>query len=142
VLQSGALAQLISSDDGRMIIQARPPIILTDPNIRLRVDGTAPIETATQLKFRVEGHSTGIPISAVLEVIHMFNFDTGQYEEVSRRPSTPSDRVTEVTIAVDAARFIQSGTRLMRSRVSYFDIGVFSPAWVARIDETTWQHTP
>ncbi len=72
----------------------------------------------------------------------MFNFDTNQYEEVSRRTSTTTDRVTEVTIAVNAARFIQNGTRLMRSRISWRDLGVLNLSWVARIDETTWQHTP
>jgi hypothetical protein len=53
-----------------------------------------------------------------------------------RQPST-SDQVVTVTLT-NPNRFVQSGTRKMSARVSYFDTGVFAPAWEGRYDRSVW----
>jgi hypothetical protein len=142
VRQSGGLTELHDSDDMYMVIQQRAPFAAADANVQLVVEGTSPTQTATSFTFRFEASTTGAPAGNVRQTLDMFNFQTNAWEQVDARGASSADAVVEVTITSNASRFIQAGTRLVRSRMSWFDRGVVAPNWLVRIDQTRWTIAP
>ena len=136
LLVAGGLPELFSSDNQRMDIQQRPPFIISDPHVRLQVEGTATPHPVKKLTFRAEAHTTAIPLSSVTYKIELYNFVT-QTWEVFVRPASNSDAVQDVEITVDPERFIEAGTRKVRSRLSWRAYAL-TPNWGGKIDQTVW----
>lgn len=139
VQQGGTLADLFSSDDARIVIQQRPGFSASDPNAQLLVEGTAGVQQTGTLTFRFEGSSSGVPSNKMIQRIELFDFQANAWVQLDQRAPTTTDSVIDVVVTQNAGRFIQSGTTLMRARISWFDRGAITPNWQARIDQTVWK---
>lgn len=136
-LIAGGRSELLSSDDLRMEIQARPANFLTDPNVRITVEGTAPPDLISKLTFRTETLTTGFPLSGVTFKIDLYNYGTVRWDTFEREASN-TDTVVDLEITIDAERYIQAGTRKMRARLAWFGPSTLLPNWEAKIDRTVW----
>ena len=70
--------------------------------------------------------------------VDLYNFDEDRWQRVDTREATTNDSVTSVTIDSDVARFVDSQTREMAARISFYDPGIPIVGWGARIDRTAW----
>jgi hypothetical protein len=142
VEQPGAgLLDLLDNDGSRLLVREAPPLGLGTPSTHVEVTSVASIETPSALKFGLISSTTGIPASAVTQRISMFDYQANQWVVVDTRPATSSDQLVEVTPS-NPARFIQPGTRTMRTRVALIDPGtLFSFGWLMRVDQVVWTIT-
>ncbi|MBA3726000.1 MAG: hypothetical protein H0W86_06005, partial [Armatimonadetes bacterium] len=146
-LIGGGLFELLQSDNLYLTIQQRPPLP-AGPNIQLVVQGTAPAETSTYFRFRLEAKCRNslilyVPqMFNVLQRIELYNYQENRWELVDERAATTVDRVVKVTFTENAQRFIQPGTRTIKARIGWFDRGAISRDWFAAIDQTVWEIAP
>jgi hypothetical protein len=138
-LQGGSLAQLLSSDNGYVVILESPFRSRRDPAVRMEVVATSPSATLSQLKFRLESKTNAVPAGDVGQRIELFNSTTNDWELIDSRGSTSSDSVAEPTVSGNPSRFVHPTTRQMRARLSWFDApNLATRGWTVSIDETTW----
>jgi hypothetical protein len=73
----------------------------------------------------------------------MYNFATGQYEQVDSRAATfNNDSVVTVDLTADIQQYIQPGTGAIRTRVGWKRTGfVLLFAWTISIDQVVWTVT-
>ncbi len=136
----GGLQQLLQSDDQRLVVAPGPVFTNSQSPIHIIIEGTAPSGNLSELRFALEGQTTSTNVEQRIE---LYNFLTSAYETVDLRPSTTSDSLAEVSITNNPQRFIQSGTRLMRTRMRYKANGpIFTYPWQARLDHTYWTIFP
>lgn len=134
---SGGLSDLFDSDDLRIAAREAPPFTVQDPGVQLTITGVAPSQNVASLQFSVEAACTGLPSTSLKQRIEAFDYVANAWVIVDERQPSTSDQVVTVTLT-NPNRFVQSGTRKMSARVSYFDTGVFAPAWEGRFDRTVW----
>lgn len=142
VHQSGTLQDLLESDNQYVVIQQRPPFLVSDPHAQLTVETTAPVANPKVIQFHLEASSNALPQSAVVQKIELFNFTSNNWEMVDTRNITSSDSVVEVATGTNANRFVQAGTLKMVARIGWFDNGTLFPNWVSRTDRVFWQILP
>ncbi|MCH7903295.1 MAG: hypothetical protein IH944_01860 [Armatimonadetes bacterium] len=136
----GVLSDLFDSDDSFITVLPGITLNQAERQVQLIVVGTAPTETPTELRFRVEAHAE---INNIGQWIELWNYDTNSYEQVDFMIATLADSIVEVSIAVDPGRFIQAGTKQMKARVSYKEAGiVLSFPWLISFDQTVWIIVP
>ncbi|MGI8924453.1 MAG: hypothetical protein ACR2HJ_10520 [Fimbriimonadales bacterium] len=103
----------------------------------IEVDGTASPEPVTKFRFRTEAFTTGFPLAGFGYSIELYNFVTQNWE-VFERPASAIDRGEVVEITANPERFIEPGTRRMRSRLSWLGHALLFPNWSSQIDQTIW----
>lgn len=138
-LLSGGLSDLFSSDNMRLDVQQRPPLLASDPSVQVVLNGTAPTGSAAGLFFRLETNSNGFPSIAVRQRIELRDFQANAWEIVDERNATVSDSIVDVSITSNASRFIQAGTNRLQARINWFDRGVALANWSGRIDLAFWR---
>ncbi|MCH7903755.1 MAG: FG-GAP repeat protein, partial [Armatimonadetes bacterium] len=116
ILTGGGLSDLFASDDSWMTVLPGITLNQSERQVQLIVTGTAPTETPTELKFRVEAHAE---INNIGQWIELWNYDTNSYEQVDFMIATLADSIVEVSITTNPERFIEAGTKEMRAKVSY-----------------------
>ncbi|MCH7905774.1 MAG: SBBP repeat-containing protein [Armatimonadetes bacterium] len=140
MLTGGGLNDPFASDDSWM--RVRPGITLnqSERQVQLVIEGTAPTETPSELRFRVEAHAE---INNIGQWIELWNYDTNSYEQVDFMIATTVDSIVEVSITTNPERFIQAGTKNMKAKVSYKEAGIvlFFP-WLISFDQSVWVITP
>ncbi len=136
----GGLPQLAASDDQRMSVNsvlAPDGPSLTSLEVRMVMEATLPSPSPSSLSARLEGHCT---VSANTQRIELFNFQTGLYESVDLQgAANGTDSTVTVNPSGNILRFVQTGSGLVRARVSYV-IGdaAESLGWTARVDQFAW----
>ncbi len=135
-LVSGTLQDLLSSDDSRVVVEARRPTELAVASAEIQVTGTSPTASPGSLTFVVEAASNGAPARQRIE---LFNYQTNSWETVDERDTAPSDRTVSVTIVSNASRFVQPATRAVRARIGIHDRGVTFLSWGATYDFVQWR---
>ncbi|MCH7905482.1 MAG: hypothetical protein IH944_13080 [Armatimonadetes bacterium] len=136
ILTGGGLSDLLASDDSWMTVLPGITLNQAERQVQLIVVGTSPTETPSELRFRVEAHAE---INNIGQWIELWNYDNNSYEQVDFMIATMVDSIVEVIITVDPERFIQAGTKEMKSKVSYKEAGiVLSFPWLISFDQTVW----
>ena len=108
--------------------------------VQLIVTGTAPTETPSELRIRVEAHAS---INNIGQWIELWNYDTSSWEQVDYMIATTVDSIVEVSITVDPGRFIEAGSKQMRAKVSYKEVGIVLVfPWLISVDQTAWVIVP
>lgn len=139
-LNSGGLSDLLASDDQKLVVRAGITLSSSESPLQVIVTGTSPVETPSVLEFKLEA---SVSTPGLMQTLWLYNYDIGQYEEVDFWSGTPSDSVVEVVVSTDAGRFVQAGTREMKAKVSYKQVGiVLHWPWSARFDQTAWTIVP
>jgi hypothetical protein len=131
---SGGVGSLSASDDERLAVNT------THFNlpIAIRFEATAPVQTPSTLTFRYEGHVNN-PSS--IQQLELYDFAAGSWVVVDSRPGSASD-VQVVVAPTNPARFVQSGTRLVRARVSVSSGSRNMRSWQTRVDFVSWTMAP
>jgi hypothetical protein len=140
ILVSGGLADLIDSDDQRMVIQQGPTLTPQESPVNLRVDSVAPLPTVTGLTIKVEAQAN---TPGVYQWIDLFDYSINDWVNVDGRYASVKADAVVVVPASNPNRFIQLGTRLMRAQIRYRAVGpTLISLWQAKIDQVQWRVTP
>jgi hypothetical protein len=135
-LMSGGLSELLASDDQWLVAQAGLTLFAGESPLQLVVTGTSPMEEPCELRFAVEAHAS---TPGLVQKVYLFNYFTALYEEVGSSPASVSDSTVEVIVTSNPERFVQPGTREMKAKVAYFQVGpVLHWPWYAHFDHTYW----
>lgn len=133
VLTSGGLSSTFESDDAALLVEARRPTEVAAASAEVVVEGTAG-GSGSRVSLAVEAASTGSPAELVIE---LFDWQSGMFVEVNRRPAPHADEVVEFT-DLPATRFLRDGDRALRARIGLHDRGVTFLQWHMRLDLVTW----
>ena len=137
-VDGGDLNSLQSSDDNRLLVRTGMVLNSSEAPIQVIVTATSPFSTSSDLKFKVESNgSTG----NLLQSIELYDWTSGQYVSFNASTLPLSDGTIEIT-ASNPQRFLQSGTNLMRSRVTVKPNGpILSFPYQGRFDLMGWTVT-
>ncbi|HET6643909.1 MAG TPA: hypothetical protein VFG65_00250, partial [Fimbriimonadales bacterium] len=64
-----------------------------------------------------------------------FDFVANAWVQLDLRDATTADSFAVVNVTSNPSRFLQSGTRILRARVSYLDAGTGVASWTAKVDQ-------
>jgi subtilisin family serine protease len=131
----GNLASLQNSDDNRLLIAPFPPVSPVSPSAQMTCTGVSPTQTPTSLQIVIEQSAGVVPGTLMIEG---YNWTNGTYEVLDTRAATGGDTTVTITIPSNFARFVESGTRNMRVRLSTFDAGAVAANWNVRYDMVRW----
>jgi hypothetical protein len=140
VLVGGNLAALLNSDDTRLV--HRPGIVFstTQAPVSFEVVGTAPQQTASELRFVIESQGSA---PAVSQRVELFDYVSNAYVPFPATNLTTADVTREVVVSTNASRYIQAGTREVKARLEFRATGpVFVYPWESRVDLIKWRQTP
>jgi len=143
----GDLEDVFVSDDE--YLQARPSFIspptTQEPPVALELSGTAQTTTASELRFTFEGQSF-LPVGGAVDTrvfTSLFNFTTGEYDELDNRILPPAPDTTFDVIPGNPQDYIDDQTGEVRVLLEFkaegFSGFLFSEAL---IDRATWVVTP
>ncbi len=135
-LLGGEVADLHESDDRYITIRNRALMAMTLPMIRMEVQGTTAVETASRITVTVETAASNLP-NQPLQRLALFDYIAERWITIDERAAPPVDTVVEVIIEDDPTRFIAPGTGQLKMRLDWFDPGATTP-WGVRIDHATW----
>ncbi len=135
-LLGGEVSDLRESDDRYVTIRNRALMAMTLPIIRMEVQGTTAVETASRITVTVETAASNLP-NQPLQRIALFDYIAERWITIDERAAPPVDTVVEVIIEDDPTRFIAPGTGQLKMRLDWFDPGATTP-WGVRIDHATW----
>ncbi len=132
----GEISDLHQSDDRYVTIRDRALMAMSLPMIRMEVEGTTAVETASRITVTVETAASGLP-NQPLQRLALFDYIAGQWTTIDERAAPPVDTVVEIVVVDDPARFIAPGAGQLKMRLDWFDPGATTP-WGVRIDHATW----
>ncbi|MDQ2986491.1 MAG: hypothetical protein M3R13_07190 [Armatimonadota bacterium] len=139
-LFSGNLASLLTSDNNRLVYQPGIVFSAQQAPVSYEIVGTAPQQTATELRFRLESSGSATAISQRVE---MFDYVAGSYVTIDTRQMTTTDALIDLALAPNPNRFIQAGTRQVKARLEFrLTQPAFSFPWSSRVDLAMWRLTP
>lgn len=139
-LTGGGLPELTTSDDQYLTVSAGITLFAGESPAQIVLDGTSPCEDPTQIRFELEA---GVSTPGLLQTVDMFNFDTLLWEQVDFWTASPLDATVAIKVDTDSGRFVQSGTRLMRVRIKYDQVGLTLPwPWTVRLDRAVFSVVP
>ncbi len=134
---TGQLSDVDESDDSYLKIDRGNPGSPLLPSIIVDFEATLSTDTPNSLKVILESKVNDSPNT---QKILMFNNNTNSFEEVDARPSPTSDTVSHIQLEGDVTRFVQTGTGIIRTRVSYTTsptaIGL---GWRCCLDQLVWE---
>ncbi len=132
-LESGGLAQVLSSDDQYLVVRNGVTALRTESPITIDANYTSPTQTVNSMKLRWEHRVSIVNLEQRME---MKNYSTGSFVQVDRRAANnTTDTVVDATIA-NPNDFIQSGTKAMMSRHRVNPVGpVFTNTWRSFTDQ-------
>lgn len=124
------------SDNNKLTIQAALPIVAADPYARLELTGTAPQGNVVSLRFVSESSAN---VGGIGQTIEFYNYQSQSWESIgSGTIGNGVDGAKVVRVDSNPSRFIDSGTRQMRARVSFSPLVSLSPNFSLAIDEARW----
>lgn len=133
---SGEVSDLHESDDRYITIRNRALAAMTLPMIRMEVQGTTAVETASRITVRVEDAASSLP-NQPLQRLALFDYAAAQWVTIDERAAPAVDTVVEVIVEDAPTRFIAPATGQLKMRLDWFDPGATTP-WGVRIDHATW----
>jgi photosystem II stability/assembly factor-like uncharacterized protein len=132
----GGLAQVLFSDDAYFTVQNDHRTSRADAPIQVVADAVSPFASPTSLSFTLEAAAS---LPGLTQRIELYNFATGAYEVMDARAVTVSDSTVVVTAEGTLGRFVEPGTRRMRSRLTWRPLATDLPRlWNARLDYVVW----
>ncbi len=132
----GGLPQTLQSDNQYLLVRGGTVLTPTEPPVWVEFTGTYTGATPAHLRFEFEGS-----VNTVLnQRVHMFNYTTGVWDQMSSRDATMTDSWVEADVVSNTSRYIQAGTGQMRSRVQFFrDRPILIWPFTVSIDQAVWK---
>jgi hypothetical protein len=136
IVVGGDLPEILKSDDTTLNLRPGPVLASSVPPVRILVSGQSPTETPTWFSFSIEGNATSANLQ---QLIYLLNFDTLDWELMHAGQTSSQDHTIQVDGTGDLSRFVEPGTRLVRSKITYRQTGpsLLFP-WTVRIDKAHW----
>ena len=139
-LLEGDLADITDSDDAVMRLNPGFTLLSTEAPLWLIFDSSLSQDTPASLALKIESNANTPNLECVAE---LFNFDSNEYEVVGQFIAEfNSDSIVELIASGDPARFVESGSSAVRSRVGWYKVGftlVFP--WQINLDQVVWLAT-
>ena len=134
VWQSGGVVSLAADDGDYNVAKAGLVLFPSEPPAQLVVECTAPsgqvlgIETTVVAKVNTPGLS---------QKVDLWDWSTGSYAQIgATQPATTGDSAHIAVASGAVSRFVQSGTGLVRAKVSFFRTGLTLVwPWTASVDQ-------
>lgn len=140
VLVSGGLSDLFASDDSRLVVKNGLVANAGEAPIQVVVDGVSPSPTASELRFHVEGQVQVIHLQQTLE---LWDWTAGAWVKVDQRAGSANVDTVAVGAGMTPNRFIQTGTRAIRAKISVKPAGLLSQStWRLQLDRVIWIINP
>ena len=136
---SGSIADTYQSDDS--YLQFKPGITLSSPEppVWLEFTGTLPNEHPASLAFSIESKANTV---GLVQTIELFNFQSGNYEEVDSSQATIIDSLFEIQATGNIGRFVEAGSGKVKTRLAWRASGpVLLFPWTVSIDHIQWTVT-
>ncbi len=133
---SGGVNDLSDNDNSYYVARPGATPIVTEAPIQIIFKGAPTFSDVNELRFKLEA---AVDVSDIQQSIDLFNFNTGQYEQVDTRLAKITDTFVEVLITSNPNRFVRPGTDGVLARVR-FRPNTPPPGlgWKARIDRAMW----
>jgi hypothetical protein len=141
VLIGGDADGTAQSDDRRLVTEQRPQVSPALANVETEFDYQSGSSTASRIDGRFELRCSGIPSSAIVQRIDLFDFATNQWVNVASGNPSSTDQVVTFAVTTGAQNFVRSDRRV-RARVQYFDRGSATAGWTAGVDHALLTVTP
>ena len=139
-LNSGNVCDLFFSDDLRLDVRAGLTLFLGESPLQVVATGTSSVQVPSELRFKLEAH---VNTPGLTQSLQLFNYDTSSYEQVDFSVPGFADTSVEVVITTNPERFVQAGTREMRAKMVYRQVGLtLLWPWSTRLDQATWTIAP
>jgi hypothetical protein len=124
----------LASDDGDYLSGRADK---TTPPLSLVVDGTAPTGEVLGVSFDLVAKANTVGLTQTIE---LWDWNAGAYVVLGSQSSTMSDSLQSVSAGGVLSRFVQSGTRAVRARVTWAQTGpVMVWPWAASVDQAVWR---
>ena len=136
---SGNLASLLADDDNRLTL--RPGATLTTQQAPIEIEVTLKADSTTPKKLDVLTVSRG-SAATLQERVHLYNYQTSQFEQVGSRMLTASD-VQQVFVPTGNLNRFVNTDKTVRVRLSYRPNGpVLAYPWSIGIDRVAVINVP
>lgn len=139
----GGMAEIAASDNTYLSINNGGSRTRAGRGMQVQVETVAPEMTSGSIVFRIESHASASGAVSLLQRIEMFNFSSGQWTTLSESNIGSADSVKLAAINAGASNYVQTGTRLIRSRVTWINQGrLLSPSQYANVDHINFTIGP
>ena len=131
---SGGVSELSESDNQDLSVQRNTSDLAS--RVFLEFESTLLTPAPASLEFSVE--ASVFARSTVVQVIELWDFDTGSWEQIdTRNASRFLDSTVTIELSGDVARFVEPGTQAVRSRIK-FTSGSQRQRFTANVDQIVW----
>lgn len=138
-LVSGGLPELFEGDDQRAILFQGLNQGRQDSPVTIQLTGTAPAQSASNLRFFLEAQAN---VADIQQVVEMWDYVANAWVQVdSQQASVAADRRIMITPS-SPNRFIEQGTRQIRAQLRYYQTAINSSRWRVSIDQSVWGFYP
>lgn len=133
-IAEGGLESLASSDDDRMKIT--PSSEGTRSGTGITGELTAPEGSVSTLAIGVEGSNSHSNTVGARQIIELWNWGTGSWEQLDSRATTQADSLAVISVSANASRFVNTGDRRVRFRLTHkSNAGSSTKRWSMFIDQ-------
>ena len=140
VIASGGLSDLLQVDGKRLAVNFGPTLNTSESPVTLRLDATAPTQTAASLRFFIDAQAS---TPGLTQVVELWDYTANAWVQIDSRPASWRVDKRNVLLVSNPNNFIQSGTLAMRAQVRYFQSGpTLTFPWQARVNQTVWGFYP
>lgn len=134
-LVSGGLADLLNSDDQRLVVRRNIFASVTSSPIEISVTGTSPTSNPSTFKIHLEAQAS---VGGLTQKIELWDYVAGAFVQVDARSASSTDTIAEVS-ATNPSRFVNSSNKEIKAKFSwrFTSFGSSNP-WTASLDQADW----
>jgi hypothetical protein len=136
---AGDLSDVQESDDSYLKFNPGITLNSTEPPVWIVFDGTLPTDSPASLEVTLEAQAN---TSGLTQTIEMFDYISGQYDQVDAQAATNNDSIATVDLTADISDYVESGTGAVKTRVGWRATGPVAlyPLTIC-IDQVVWTVT-
>lgn len=130
---SGDISSVLDSDDSDLKFESEEVMSPMEAPVWIVFEGDLSSDSPTSLSVTLEASANTV---GIIQTIEMFNWSTGQYEEVdSQSASLNSDSVVTVDLTANITEYVSAVTESVRARMGWRATGI---GWQICIDQVSW----
>jgi len=131
----GTATSLAAADNDYLTLAPGITFTTSQAPILVEVQATSPLQSPQRIKVGIEAHSL---VGGIRRIVQAFDFHANVWETIDIALLTRGDDMVWLDLN-PAARFVESGTRTVRTRVALRSTApVFAYPWTAKIDRVAW----